>query len=489
MAISFNQIPSDLRVPGNYLEVDPSLAEQGVGRFPLRALIIGQKTSAGSLAAATPARITSKEQASAFAGPGSIGSRMAAAWFAGNRSTELDLVLLSDAGGAVPNVRSVSFGGVPAAGGLAVYVGGDRYFIDTSGVLTATATALVTAINANPESCMTAAVNPGLLTQVLLTAKNGGEVGNSIDVRVAHLAGETVPTGLTVTIATVSTGSGNPTLTSVLAAIAGVQYDIIAHPFLDSSNLGLLETDLAGRAYAIQAIPGHAFTGAVGSQGALAAIGNARNSENSTIVGFEVFPGVPCERAAQIAGLAAFYGEIDPARPFQTLALTGFAPKVEDRFTIEERNLLLRDGISTTVADRAGTVRIERLITTYQTNAASAPSVAYLDVSIRLLLSFYRKSLVAWLALRFPRHKLADDDVRHPPAPGSALVTPSVFRAEVVSHYQGLLELGIVEDLDGFIANSTVIRSTTDVNRIDAALAPNFVNQLMVGAVLVQFRL
>lgn len=489
MAISFNQIPTDLRVPGNYLEVDPSLAERGAGVFPLRALIIGQKTSAGSLAAATVERITSKEQASALAGPGSIGSRMAAAWFAGNRSTELDLVLLADAGGAVPNVRSISFGGVPAAGGLAVYVGGDRYTIDTSGALTASATALAAAITANPEAPVSAAVNPGLLTQVLLTAKNGGEVGNTIDVRVAHLDGETVPTGLTVTIATVASGSGNPVLTTALAAIAGVQYDVIAHPFLDSSNLGLLEADLAGRAYAISAIPGHAFTGAVGSQGVLAAIGNARNSENSTIVGFESFPGVPCERAAQIAGLVAFYGGIDPARPFQTLALTGFAPAVEDRFTIEERNLLLRDGISTTIADRSGTVRIERLITTNQTNAAGAPTVAYLDVNTRLLLSFYRKSLTTRIALRFPRHKLADDDLRNPPAPGSALVTPKVFKAECVSHYQELVELGIAEDIDGFIANSTVIRSPSDVNRIDAALAPNFTNQLMVGAVLVQFRL
>lgn len=489
MAISFNQIPSDLRVPGNYLEVDPSLAERGVGTFPLRALIIGQKTSAGSLAAATIRRITSKEQASAYAGPGSIGSRMAAAWFAGNRSTELDLVLLSDAGGATPNVRSISFGGVPAAGGLAVYVGGDRYFIDTSGALTATAAALVSAINANPESCMTAAANPGLLTQVLLTAKNGGEVGNTIDVRVAHLAGETVPTGLTVTIATVAAGTANPALTSVLAAIAGVQYDIIAHPFLDSTNLGLLETDLAGRAYAIAAIPGHAFTGAVGSQGVLAAIGNARNSENSTIVGFEPYPGVPCERAAQVAGLCAFYGGIDPARPYQTLALTGFAPLVEDRFTIEERNLLLKDGIATTVTDRAGTVRIERLITTYQTNGAGAPSVAYLDVQTKLCLSFYRKSLVAWIALRFPRHKLADDDLKNPPAPGSAIVTPKIFKAEIAAHYRGLLELGIVEKEDEFLANTTVERAPSDVNRLDCVVAPNFVNGLMVGAVLVQFRL
>lgn len=489
MDISFQQIPSDLRVPGNYLEVDPSLAERGAGRFPLRALIIGQKTSSGTLAAATIRRITSAEQASAYAGPGSIASRMAAAWFKANRSTELDLIVLADGVGATPSIRSISFGGAPAAGSLAVYIGGDRYQVDTSGALTATASALAAAINANPESCMSAAVNPGILTQVLVTAKNGGEVGNTIDLRVAHLAGEVIPTGLTVTLASVSSGTINPALTSVLAAIAGVQYDVISHPFIDTTNLGLLETDLAGRAYPLQGIQGHAFTGAMGAQGTLAAIGNARNSENSTIIGFESSPIVPCERAAEVAGNVAFYGEIDPARPFQTIALTGFAPLVEDRFTIEERNLLLRDGISTTVTDRSGTVRIERVITTNQLNAAGAPTLAYLDVNTRLLLSFYRKSLTARLAQRYPRHKLADDDLKNPPAPGSNIVTPSVFKAEVVSHYRELIELGLCEDEDGFIANSVVARSTVDVNRMDAALAPNFVNGMMVGAVLVQFRL
>lgn len=489
MAISFSEIPSNLRVPGNYLEVDPSLAERGVGAFPFRALILAQKTSAGTLAPSTVERITSAEQASALAGPGSIASRMAAAWFALNRSTELDLVVLADAGGSVPNVISLQFGGAPAAGGLAVYVGGDRYFIDVSGALTVSATTLRDAINANPEAPVVASVNPGLLTAVLLTAKNAGEVGNTIDVRVAHLDGEEIPSGLTVTITNTGVGAGNPAVTAALAAISGVQYDVIAHPYTDASNLTLIETELAARATAMQAIPGHAFTGATGSQGVLAALGNGRNSPNSTIVGFESFPGVPCERAAQIAGLVAFHGSIDPARPFQTLALTGFAPKVEDRFTLDERNLLLFDGIATTVSDRAGTTRIERLITTFQTNAAGAPSAAYLDVNIRLLLSFYRKSLAARLALRFPRHKLADDDVRNPPAPGSNIVTPSVFMAEVASHYQELVELGVCEDVDGFVANSTAARNGGDANRIDAALAPNFVNQLRVGAVLVQFRL
>ena len=58
MAIQFSEIPSNLRVPGNYLEVDPSLAERGAGAFPFRALLLGQKTAAGTLSPSTVERIT-----------------------------------------------------------------------------------------------------------------------------------------------------------------------------------------------------------------------------------------------------------------------------------------------------------------------------------------------------------------------------------------------------------------------------------------------
>lgn len=488
MAISFNQIPAALRVPGSFLEVDPSLAEVGVGAFPLRALLISQKTTAGTLAINTVQRITSKEQASELAGPGSMGSRMARAWFSVNQSTEFDLVLQNDADGGVPNVQTVTFGGVGAPGGLAIYVGGDRYPIDGSGALTATAIALVAAINADPESSVVAAVNPGTQEQVILTAKNDGLVGNFVDVRAAHLPDETIPSGLTVTIVNTAVGATNPDVTAALAAVAGVQYDVMTHPYLDAANLTVLEADLASRADAMSAIPGLAFTGASGTQGVLAALGNTRNSQFSTIVGVETFPGVPTERAAAVAGLVAKYGAIDPARPFQTLEVPGYAASVADRFTLAERNLLLFDGIATLTADRVGTVTVERLITTYQTNSAGAPSAAYLDVNLGLLLSFFRKAYTARIALRFPRHKLANDS-GVAPGPATALATPKVYKAEAVSLYAELVALGICEDLDGFVDNSTIERNQSDVNRIDASLAPNFVNQLRVSATLVQFRL
>ena len=60
---------------------------------------------------------------------------------------------------------------------------------------------------------------------------------------------------------------------------------------------------------------------------------------------------------------------IDPARPFQTLTVSGIVPPLlVDRFTAAEREQLLRDGLSTFTVDADGSVRIERPVTTYQTN-------------------------------------------------------------------------------------------------------------------------
>lgn len=480
---SFSEIPSALRVPGTFLEVDPSLAEVGVGAFPLRGLIIAPKISAGSVALNTPTRVTSAEQASALAGAGSMLSRMAAAWFSVNQSSEVDVVAIDD--GTSPRQATIGFTGTTVVGNVAIYIAGDRYVVNTNQTAPLMAAELKTLVDANPEAPVTTSVSASTVT---LTAKNSGAMSYQLDIRSNHQDGEETPTGISVTIANTVAGAGDLDISTAIAAISGVQYDVIVHPTTDATNLSAIETELASRADAMQAIPGHAFTGFASSQGVLAALGNTRNSAHSSILGFESFPGVSYERASSVAGLVAKHGSIDPARPFQTLALPGFAPAVADRFSLTERNLLLYDGISTTVSDRAGQVRVERLITTYQQNAAGAPSAAFLDVNLMLSLSFYRRSLAARIASRFPRHKLASDSGT-PPASGTALVTPKVFLAEVVSHYQELVEAGICEDLDGFASNSTVAIASGDVNRVDATLAPNFVNQLRVSASLVQFRL
>ncbi|MBF0248040.1 MAG: phage tail sheath subtilisin-like domain-containing protein [Alphaproteobacteria bacterium] len=91
------------------------------------------------------------------------------------------------------------------------------------------------------------------------------------------------------------------------------------------------------------------------------------------------------EWAAAVAGVVSYYGNIDPARPFQTLTLKGvMAPKQEDRFTLQENNLLLFDGISTHLVEAGGVVHVQRLITTYTVNAQGAEDISYLDVNTPL---------------------------------------------------------------------------------------------------------
>ena len=484
----FSQIPAAWLVPGAFFEVDASLAEAGVGAFPLRGLIIGQRLASGFLAAAIPERVTSAEDASALAGPGSVGSRMATQWFSVNLASELDLILLDDDAASSPNVVTLTLGGSPAIGVLPVYVAGSRYQVSAAGSLAQTAQAIADVVNADPEAPFAVAVNPGDTSQVIFTAKHGGEATNQLDVRVAHLEGEAIPSGLTVTIVDTQSGAGNPDVTLALSAIQDVQYDIIVHPFTDAANLTALEDELESRDAATRAIPGHAFTAEIGSVGLLGALGDSRNSRNSTIVGMAPFPGAAHERAAAVAAWVAFSGSIDPARPFQTLAVPGFAPRIEDQFSDEERNLLLLDGIATMKHDRTGETRIERLVTTNKTNEAGAPTAAFREVNIRLLLSFFRKAGSARVLQRFPRHKIASDGPGQPSGPGTNIVTPRSYIAEWVSFYQELIDAGLAEDMAGFVKNSSASRPPADPNRIEALLAPNFVNGLRTQAVLVQFR-
>lgn len=489
--IAFAQIPIDWRDPGVYMEIDPRFADSGAGVFPLRALIIAQKTAAGTGAPLTPHLLTDPQQAETLAGEGSQGARMSDKWLRHNRVTEAYLMLLDDLGAGIQATGTIEFSGTVSAATLILYIGGDRISVAIANgdTLAEIATAVVSAIVASHGLSVSAAVNGGLPEQVIFTALNKGEVGNTIDIRTSHLEGETDPSGLGIEIIGMTGGTGNNTvdLITAFAAVVGVQYDIIVHPYVDAASLTVIEDEMSDRAEALNTIPGSAFSGHAGSQGVLAALGNGRNNEFSSIIGFETFPGVPVERAASIAGLVARFAAADPARPFQTLAVSGFAPSKAEQFSSTQRNLLLFDGISTVVVGAGDQVQIGRLITTYKETPGGAPSTAFLDVNTLLTLSFIRKSFIARFLQRYPRSKLADEG-GGTPAGGSTLVTPSVAKAEAVAWYAELIDLEIVQNIEGFKTNSIFQVSGSDPTRLDTVLAIYLVSPLRVVAALNQFR-
>src|SRR5574343_613161 len=271
MSISFNQVPSNLRVPFVTAEFDSSQAAQGPALLAYRALLIGQKLVAGTQAADTLVKVTSADQVVTLAGRGSMLHRMALAWFASNNVTELWIGVLADNGA-----------GVAAAGTICLYLGGERITVgvnagDTVGTI---ATAISTAINAKTDLPVTASPSAGVVT---VTFRHKGTIGNSYDMRLNYRDGEALPAGVAITIVAMASGETNPTLTALIAAMGDTWFHVIGHPYTDATSLTALETELASRASSMRMIDGLAITSASGSQGTLTSLGGGRNSGYSVI--------------------------------------------------------------------------------------------------------------------------------------------------------------------------------------------------------------
>lgn len=488
MAISFNFVPGDIRVPGSYIEFDASKALSGLPPVAQKILLIGQRLATGTTAALTPVRIVSAAEAVAAFGRGSLAAHAFAALKAVNDRTETWGIGLADAGGATQASGTITVTGPATANGtIALMVAGKRLPIGVASgqAANAIATAIQAAIAADLDLPVTAAVAGAVVT---LTARNGGTAGNDIDVRHSYYAGEALPAGVALAIVAMAGGATDPVLDAVWAAIGDTAFQTIILPFGTATAMASAEAEMASRAGPTRMIEGLAYAGARGTLGALLALGNARNSQYSSMIGAKASPTHPAAWAAAYAGLIAYHGAIDPARPFQTLAMSGIlAPAIADRFTAAEREQLLRDGISTFSVAQDGSVAIERAITTYQVNAQALADVSWLDVNTPLTLAYIRDAVRLRIAARFPRHKLADDGTNF--GAGQAIVTPSVIRAELIALFLDLEEAGLVEGFAQFKQDLIVERDGTDRNRVNALIPPNIVNQFRVFAAQVQFRL
>lgn len=489
MTIAFQNIPTSLRIPFVAAEFDSSRSQQGPSILAYRGLIIGQKRTAGTGTANTIAKVTSADQVATLAGRGSMLHRQAKAWFANNKFTETWIGILDDNGAGVAATGTIVVAGpATAAGTIALYVAGDRITVSVASgdASTAIATAISAAINAATDLPVTASPTASTVT---LTHRHKGEVGNDCDVRHSYQDGEALPAGVSLTITALASGTTNPVLTTLIAALGDTWFHVIAHGYKDATSLTAIEGEMASRAGPMRMIDGVAITSAAGTQGTLTSLGGGRNSAWSVIA---AQPGKnpltpPSEFAAAVAAVVAFYGQQDPARPFQTLPVAGVkAPKEADLFTLTERNLELMDGIATSKVV-AGQVQLERVISTYQTNAAGSDDTAYLDVTSILTLMYLRYSFRSRILAKYPRHKLASDGTAI--GAGQAVVTPKGMRAECLGWFREMEELGLVEGFAQFRTDLLVERNVSDPNRLDVLLPPDLINSLVVTAANIQFRL
>jgi phage tail sheath gpL-like len=486
--ISFNAVPSSLRVPFVAVEFDNTRAQQGPAILPYRALLVGQKLTAGGTAVAnTLYKVTTADQVLTLAGRGSMLHRMAMAYFANNKFSETWIGVLGDNGAGVQATGTITVTGpATATGTISLYLGGVRVpvAVVNGDAQNAIATAINAAINANLDLPVTSSVTTNVVT---LTFRHKGLVGNEFDIRANYQDGESLPAGVSLAVVAMSAGTTNPVLTTLITALGDSWFQVVAHPYTDATSLTAIENEMASRFGPMRMIDGVAFTAKQDTFGNLATLGLGRNSQHSSIMAANSSPTPPMEIAAAVGAVAAYYAQIDPARPFQTLPLNGVLPPAEtSRFTNSERNTLLFDGISVSKVV-GGKVQLDRLITTFQTNSAGAADTSYLDVTTMFTLLYLRYSFRAQMTSRYPRHKLADDGARF--GPGQAVMTPKIGKAEAIAWFRGMEELGLVENFDQFKRDLVVERNVSDPNRMDFLLPPDVINQLIVTGAQIQFRL
>jgi phage tail sheath gpL-like len=492
MTVSFNNTPTNLRVPLFYAEVDNSQA--GYFSQNLRTLIIGQKLSAAGGAVNTPMLVSRTDEAKTLAGQGSIAARMHELYRMNDATGEVWMLLLDDLGAGVAAVNTATVtGNATESGTLALYIAGQKLQVPVvlADTPTLVAAAIAAAINANANLPVTATSAVGVVT---ITNKHKGAIGNDVKFQLNYrglAGGEKTPAGVTVAFAQTVPGTGVSVLTTALAALGDEEYDFIIHPYTDSTSLDAFKTllnDTTGRWAYNRQIYGHTYTAKADTFANLVSLGLARNDQHATIAGYEAgVPNPSWEYAAAYGARNAVFISADPARPTQTGELIGILPApASGRFIQTERGTLLNSGIATSYVGGSAQ-RVERAITTYQKNAWNQTDPSYLDSETMHTLAHVIRRLRYVVTQKYPRHKLANDGTRF--GAGQAIVTPSVVRGEILSEYAALEEQGIVENAKAFAANLIVERDANDPNRLNVLYPPDLVNQLRVFAVLAQFRL
>ncbi|MFA5161149.1 MAG: phage tail sheath subtilisin-like domain-containing protein [Elusimicrobiales bacterium] len=400
MTTEFTTIPDNRRKPGAPLEFSLKAGANSLQGNTQKVLIAAQKTGSGTAAANTPVRVYSEGHARGLFGAGSIAHIMCKLAIKANEYLLLYVLPLADAASSAAAVGSIAITGpATAPGRLTLYVGAVPVKINVASEDTAAeiATALKAALDNLPDLPVTAAVNSGTIT---LTAKNKGTLGNTI-----ILSAETDAAGAAFTITAMTGGALDPDMEDALAIVAGERYHIIASPLNDEDSLAAL----AAHCEAVSAASAEKWgMGVFGyPSGGLAAACTLGGELNSWLLSGFYLRGsktAPFEQAAVYAAVLA--AEEDPARPLNTVEMTGVAaPAIADRLSDPEQESCLYNGVTPGEVATDGSVQIVRAITSYVKDGDGNADATLLDITTPRSLFYTAEAVLRRIRSVFPRAK------------------------------------------------------------------------------------
>ena len=200
---------------------------------------------------------------------------------------------------------------------------------------------------------------------------------------------------------------------------------------------------------------GHVFSAYRGTFSARTTFGTGRNDQHATILGFYDSPTPAWLEASDWCAAHVIRLRVNPAQGLATQPLNLLPPPIASQDTPGERNTLLFDGMSTFTVDAAGVCRIDRSITTYQSNASGQPDNSYLNTNIMFQAMYAARYIATQITSQFivPGKILVSNGTLIPP--GSPATTPNAMLGAVIAVYAYLASIFIVQNVQTFAQNAT----------------------------------
>jgi len=485
MPIPIRQIPANLLVPGQYNEIDNSLAgSQGDVK---KALMIGYKLATSEAENGKPVNVLSATKAHQLFGYGSPAAIMAETFLALNKVEELYVLPIPEPAAGTTWKKQFTVSVTAANAGLIrIAVNGNGFDVAvTAGANAEAVAAAITArINAEITLPVIADAQAGVVT---VSANVKGEIGNSNSIFINSHAD-----GVSVEENAVTAGTGVTDIKPFLKGLGEVRYNFIASDFCDAENIRASSDELESRYGAMRQIGGRmyiALSGELGSKtdaGTMLAKASEVNSPHIILIPRGKNPELPCVWAAAWCAIVCRILADDPAANTYDTKITGLIGGVE--FNADERQKLLDAGIATYRLDTTGNVLIERLVTSYTENTDGGRDTSYLDVQVTETVDAVRTYINAEAKKRFKTWKLASTEENF--GSGSRVMTAGVFLSFLAELYQEVFikEKQWCQDFDGYKKSILVEIKAGSKTRLEYSHQPNLIGQFYIGAGLTQFK-
>jgi phage tail sheath gpL-like len=486
----FNFIPgSGLIAPGVMAEVNSA----GQYTSNSKTLVLGIKSSAGSLSANSPVICSTIAEAGLYAG---VGSQLYETFRQARRhapEAEIWIAALPVTGAA--GIWVATLADIPAAGGAwTIEIAGRKIVgVAMAGDTASTvAAALVAAVNSYVDLAtmaylpVTAAAVAGVVT---LTARHAGAILDEIEVTVdANQPANIFNVSGVCTITHPTAATGPVAVSTLLGALGDQPFDWLVSPFSDSDSLDSADSalsDAVGRwAYNTQ-LYGHYFGVNTANLAGQVTFGLARNGRHTSTLARWASPTPSYEWVGAYVGAQIPWLSDDTngnaARNQSDRALDGIRPP-RDRATwpnYTTRNALLQNGMSTWKVNGAGQVVIDKCITHYRTNAAGQPDEVFRNIQAIAVVMHVLRYMRAMLSYKHANKSLAASN----PGNLEAVSTPRDIQADTIAAYGECVDRGLVQDKQGFSQRLQVEIDKTNPSRVNLQMDPAKVNPLDIIAI------